>query len=399
MTDQARATAPATSPPSQQRLLTPQLAIMAVFFIQAFAGGCIFPRIPDIQTGLGLSEGALGLVLMGQPIGAFSTILVSSFLIERFGPQPILRLAIPMIGVATLLIALAPTAPYLFGAMLVYGVSFAVANMAMNVEADRVEAATGDRVMNRCHGMWSLGFLATTTLGAFARGAPLTPLVHFGIILPVVVVFAAIVIWPLEGQKPRAHAGTARRRAFALPTKATLLLVGVIIAGTMADSTIRAWSVIFMRDMFSAPDWVDALTLPAFLVTLTTGRLLGDRLVARFGPTRTAAGLLGFAFAGLGLVLVAPDLYSVIAGFALIGLGVSVLFPLTMSAAARIGDRPASQNVTAISLVSNIILLGTPALIGLIAELYGIRIAFFILVPVLAIALVLTPRLGRDRAI
>lgn len=385
--------------PSRRRLLTPQRAIMTVFFLQAFAGGGLFPRIPDIQTGLGLGEGTLGLVLMGQPVGAFSAIALSSFMIERIGPQPILSLTIPMIAVATVLVALAPGAPLLFLAMLVYGTSFAAANMAMNVEADRVEAATGERVMNRCHGMWSLGFLAAATLGAFARGVPLSSLWHFVLILPAVFVVAAIAIWPMRGQPPRAHAGAARRKVFVLPTRATLLLVGVIIAGIMTDATIRAWSVIFMRDTFTAPDWIEALTLPAFLATLTLGRLLGDGLVARFGSVRAAAGLLLFAFAGLALVLWAADIYSVLAGFALIGLGVSILFPQTMSAAARIGDRPASENVTSISMVTNIIMLGTPGLIGLIAETWGIHAAFFLLLPVLAIALVLSPRLGKGRTL
>jgi MFS family permease len=385
----------ATAAPPPRRALMPQHAIMAAFFMQAFAGGGLYPRIPDIQTGLGIGEGGLGLVLMGQPAGAFSAIVLSSFMIERIGPKTILSVSIPMIALTALLIALAPDPATLFLAMLVFGIAFSAANMAMNVEADRVEAATGTRVMNRCHGMWSLGFLAASTLGAAARGVPLSVLAHFAIVLPLVLAAAALAVWPMRGQPPRSHAGAARKKVFVLPTPATLLLVGVIIAGIMADSTVRAWSVIFMRDTFSAAPWVEALTLPAFLATLTAGRLIGDRLVARHGPVRACAGLMAFAFAGLGLVLLAHDVYSVLAGFALLGFGVSILFPQTMSAAARIGDRPASENVASIAIVTNIVMLATPGLIGLIAERFGIHAAFLVLLPLFLMALRLTPRLGR----
>lgn len=373
---------------------SPQLTIMVVFFMQAFAGGGLFPRIPDIQENLGLSEGQLGLTLMGQPIGAMTSILFASWLIERVGPKAILSIAIPVIGLATLLIAVMPSAPMAFAGMFVYGTSFALANMSMNVEADRVEAATGTRVMNRCHGMWSLGFLVASSLGAGARGVPLTPLMHFILISPIVMLAAAIFIWPMHASVPRAHPGSTRKKVFVVPTFATLLLVGVILAGVMADASVRAWSIIFMRDSFNAPDWVDALTLPAFLVTLTTGRLLADRLVERVGTVRLTVSLLGVAFLGLGLVLSAGNPYQAIGGFALLGFGVCVIFPLTMSAAARIGDRPASENVTSVALMTNVIMLGTPALIGLIAEEVGIRSAFGILVPVFVVALILSRRLA-----
>ena len=150
-----------------------------------------------------------------------------------------------------------------------------------------------------------------------------------------------------------------------------------------------------MRDTFSAAPWVDALTLPAFLAMLTTGRLFGDRLVSKYGPVKASAGLMTFAFAGLGLVLLAHDAYSAILGFALIGFGVSILFPQTMSAAAGIGDRPASENVASISIVTTIIMLGAPGAIGFIAQSYGIHAAFFVLLPFFVMGLLLTPRLGK----
>ena len=58
----------------------------------------------------------------------------------------------------------------LFVLLALNGVGFSLTNIAMNVEADRVEAATSARVMNTCHGAWSVGFLLTSLLGAALRG-------------------------------------------------------------------------------------------------------------------------------------------------------------------------------------------------------------------------------------
>ncbi|MEZ5665849.1 MAG: MFS transporter [Alphaproteobacteria bacterium] len=375
-------------------MLSPQAAIMVVFFVQAFAGGGLFPRIPDIQVALDLTEGELGLVMMGQPIGALTSFVFASFIIERIGPKPLLAACIPLIAVATVLLALSDSGAVAFVVMLGYGLSFALANVAMNVEADRVEAATGRRVMSRCHGMWSLGFLAASLLGAAARGIPAPPLLHFALVAPAVLAIAAAVIWPMRASPPRAHTGTARKKVFVLPRRATFLLVGVILSGIMVDATVRTWSVIFMRDTFAAADWVDALTLPAFLLTLSAGRMVGDRLADRFGPVRLAAGLLAVALAGLALVLASQNLAVALAGFAALGIGVSVVYPLTISAAARLGDRPASENVTSITMVSSLIMLGVPTLMGFVAESFGIRMTFAVLLPILLLALALTRQLS-----
>ncbi|MNY75689.1 hypothetical protein D3C86_2150430 [compost metagenome] len=66
----------------------------------------------------------------------------------------------------------------LFVLLALNGVGFSLTNIAMNVEADRVEAATGARVMNTCHGAWSVGFLLTSLLGATLRGLDVSPAIH-----------------------------------------------------------------------------------------------------------------------------------------------------------------------------------------------------------------------------
>lgn len=367
---------------------------MAVFFIQAAAGGGMFARIPDFQVALGISEGVLGLVLLGQPVGALLTFLVAGRAIDRIGTRPLLLAAIPAIALSVGAMALAPAAAVLASAFFAYGVSFAISNVAMNVEADRVEAAFGRRILNTCHGLWALGFLAAALVATAMRGSGVDQATHLWLMVPPVLIAALAVLMPLRPSPPRAHGTAARRKVLTVPTAQTLLLVGFGLAGVLIEVATRHWSVIFMRDSFSAPAWLETFALPAFLATMALGRLFADGWTERFGAPKIAAVATLISLGGVACVVFSPALWVALTGFGLMGLGVCVSFPLMLSAAARLGDRPAAENVAAVTMVMTIINLGTPAAMGLTAELYGIRASFALILPFGILALMLVGRLA-----
>ena len=80
-------------------------------------------------------------------------------------------------------------------------------------------------------------------------------------------------------------------------------------------------------------------------------------------------------------------------GFAVIGFGVSVGFPLAVTAAASLTDRPAASNVATLSFVALLGFLIGPPVIGFLAEVFDMRLGLLALVPVLLVSLVLTGRL------
>ena len=376
--------------------------IVFVFFLHAVSQGGLFSRLPDIQQALGLDEAGLGLALLGQPAGAIVSFLFAAPLVERIGTRRVLLWTIPLMSAVMVSMALAPGLPLLFFAFMVYGSIFAISNIAINVEADRVEAARGKRLMNTCHGVWSAGLLLASLTGTFMRGVGVSPAMHFGLIVPIVVVGILFVGLPMVAAPARAHTAKSGGFRLALPSVMTLLLLGYAAASAFAEGGLRNWSVIYMRDSFTAPAWVDTLTLPAFITAQSIGRLLGDRAVTRFGTVLLARGLAVTALLGLVLVVVAPNLYVALAGFALLGLGVCISFPLSTSAAAGLGDRPASENVAALTMSQQILLLGAPALLGGIAEMFSIRVTFAVMIPPLLLAIYLAryldPNLTRRSA-
>ena len=89
----------------------------------------------------------------------------------------------------------------------------------------------------------------------------------------------------------------------------------------------------------------------------------------------------------------APGVELALVGFGIIGVGVSVGFPLAVTAAAGIGDRAASANVAVLSFVALTGFLIGPPLIGFVAEHFGIRFGIACVVPFLLVSLFLTGRL------
>lgn len=359
--------------------------IRAVFFIHALASGGLYPRIPQIQAMLGVNEATLGVLFLGFPVGAILTFLFGSRLIEVFGTKRVIALCIPVLPIATALLGAIPLSALFFAYFVLYGVVYSLPNTAMNIEADRVEAASGARVMNSCHGVWSVGYLIATLLGTLAEAMGLSPLMHMGLLALPLVPFALWIVTGLDPAPARPHTSQVKRR-LALPTGAILLLVLFTLGPSLLEGALRNWSVIYMRDSFGAPSWVDTLTLPVFLAAHAIGRLNADRVVTRFGVVPVARTLATLALIGTVMVVLAPNLWVALAGFLLIGVGVCTAYPMTTSAAAQLGDRPATLNVASLTLATSVILLAAPAALGWVAEHWGITSVFTVLVPTIALS-------------
>jgi len=366
--------------------------IIALFFTHALAAGAIHTRIPDLQLAMGLSEGQLGLVLVGQPLGGLSMFLFSSAIIERFGPRLTVLAVLPIVVITAALatVLLHPVA--LFFLLAINGIGFSLSNIAMNVEADRVEAATEQRVMNTCHGAWSVGFLLTSILGAALRGLHVDPAIHLWSLVPLLLALLLFVVMPMPAMPPRPFAGEKVRK-LSWPTWATLGLVAFGLGAGLTEGASRAWSIIYLRDNFDVSPFVESLALPALLVAMAVGRLLADRFIDRFGPVRVAHVLAALAVGGMALTVIAPSAYVALFGFLAVGIGICVLYPLMLSAAARLGDRPASQNVAAVTLIFQLVNLGAPALIGAVAQGFGVRMAFAMLIPLLILTFAMAGQL------
>ncbi|ODT84126.1 MAG: hypothetical protein ABS76_01070 [Pelagibacterium sp. SCN 64-44] len=371
-----------------------QWRIAAIFFMHGFANAMLHTRLPDIQLAAGLNDAGLGLVLMGAPAGSMMIFPLVSRLIERFGTRQVTLASFAVMLTAIPLMPFFPSAIPLFFLMMANGTGASLSAMTFNVEADRVENSLGRRIMNSCHGSWSIGYLLASASGAAIRGAAVPSTTHLLALTAVIAVIFLSLTATMGSAPTRPFTASPAKRRFALPSLLILSLVAVGLGAELLEGATRVWATILLRDSFDVPAWMESSALPAMVVTMAAGRLVADRWIDRFGPAQVARLLLGIAFVGLLLVATAMHPIIVIVGFAIAGAGICVIYPLSISAAARLGSGPASQNVATLTLIIQIVMLVAPMATGFIAQQFGVRAAFGAMLPLLALGWLMSGVLG-----
>jgi fucose permease len=373
--------------------MSSKIALLGFFFLHAFTLGSWLTRIADLQTAWQVTESQLGLVLIGQPIGALCLFSLSGFIIEKFDMITVFRASLTVMVLAITLVGAAPGPVSAALLLTLYGAGFALGNIAINVEADRYEAATNTLIMNTCHGLWSFGLLTSSMVGVALRGSGMSVPWHFALIAPIFLVLLLTAGKYFVSSPPRHTDPGARRRrrGLVMPTAKTFPLVGVILAAVLIDTGTHSWSVIFMRDTFDIAKIFETAVLPVYLLAMTIFRLSSDHLISIIGRVRLAYVMLATSIFGLIILGVTSSAALAYFGFILMGIGISTMFPMIITAAAQLNDRPAADNVAAVVMTLGLVMLGAPALMGLIAENFGIRTSFVVLVVPALIALWLVP--------
>lgn len=375
--------------------LPPQFRVFGAFFLHSFAVGSLYPRLPDIQRAMGVAEGGLGLALTGIAVGTLLSLTFAGPLLERVGHRRALLMLIPLQS-AILALSTMATGPLAFFLMLVpAGLCIGAVEVVVNLEADRVEHQIGHRIMSRAHAFWSIGFFTAGLLGAFAGQAGLSPALHLLAMLPAVLLGTALILGRFQAAPGRSGGSAAKPPRLALPTWPILVLVLATLSAMLLEGAGADWSAIYMRDEFQTAPFIAGLAVALGAGTQAVTRFFADAVIERFSPVVVARIMLAILLAGALMVFFATAQWVALAGFAVMGVGTSAIFPLAMSAAAQRTDRPAALNVAALAQTSFVVFLLGPPLLGIVAEAYGIRWSFGICLPLIALSFVCVGAFGR----
>ncbi|WP_274629476.1 MFS transporter [Arvimicrobium flavum] len=378
--------------------MSPANRIYAGFGIYSFGLGNIFPRLPDIQASMGIEEGALGLGLIGTPVGTLAALTFAAPILERIGYRAALLTTIPLMSLGYALAVHAPGPLIFFLLLIPVGLMVGTIEVALNVEADRTEHLIGRRIMNRAHSFWSFGFFGAGLFGSGLAQLGLSPQVHLALVVPICLLGAALIFGNYEPAPHRAESKGETLPLVARPSAAILILVVVTLGAMLMEGASMDWSAIYMRDVYSAGPFWSGFAVALFALTQATSRFFADRFVDRYSPSRVARFLLSVLTAGILLVFFSHTPALSLLGFALLGIGSSAIFPLAISAAAQRTDRPSAINVAALAQISFVIFLLGPPLLGFVAEHWGIRWAFGLGLPLVLVAFAMAGALGRKQA-
>jgi MFS family permease len=368
-------------------------AITAVFFVDGALFATWASRIPALSDHVHAGAGILGLCLLAPAAAAVVSMPLVGRLLPGRSSSTFCRVAVAGLMVAILLPALAQTVPALAASLLVVGIANSTLDLVMNAQGVSIERGMRRPILSSLHAAFSFGGFAGAGLGAVAAGLDIAPLRHFAFAALLFGVPGLFATFQLPREDHDVDAEAPELRWTRIPARLALIGVACFFS-LVAEGGASDWSAKLVRDELAGTAALGAIAYAVFSLGMGFGRLLTDRLWARWG----ADGLLrrsgALAAVGFAAGLAAGTAGTAIAGFLALGLGLAGVIPTLFRAGA---DQPGVSTGPALAAVSSLGYLGFlagPPIIGGLAQFTSLRLACSVLVLAGLVVLLLAPFAG-----
>ena len=385
---------------------------MMLFFTNGAVFAGLLPRYPEVKAALDLSNAGLGLAVAMFPLGALIAGLGAAPLLRRWGSGTVAVAGTLVTAVAILVAGTAPVVSLLFAALFVGGAMDAITDVAQNAHGLRVQREYRRSILNAFHALWCVGAVTGGTLGAVAAGASVPLPVHLGlsgVLCAAVAVVARRMLLPgadtpqdeaADGADlaagPVSAVRTVRRaRLVRWATLAALVLIAS--TGMLVEDAGATWGAIYLTESLGATALVGGTGFVALQAMQFVGRIVGDRLVDRFGQRAVARAGGVLVAGGMGAALALPTVWGTVVGFGLAGLGVSTLIPAAMHAADELPGLRPGTGLTVVGWLVRLGVLISPPVVGAVADATSLR-AGLVVVPLAGVAVVLLAPVLTTRA-
>ncbi|MCU6670782.1 MFS transporter [Enterobacteriaceae bacterium H4N4] len=377
---------------SSRKILQRRLwALFMFFFIPGLLMASWATRTPAIRDILSVSTAEMGIVLFGLSVGSMSGILCSAWLVKRYGTRKVIRttMCCAIVGMIILSAALWMASPLIFAlGLTVFGGSFGAAEVAINVEGATIEREMNKTVLPMMHGFYSLGTLAGAGVGMALTASGIAANIHIllaGLVCLAPVLLGIVYIPDGTGKNPVDEA-QAGEKGLPFYRDMQLMLIGVVVlAMAFAEGSANDWLPLLMVDGHGFSPTSGSLIYAGFTLGMTVGRFTGGWFIDRYSRVAVvrASALMG----GLGIALIIFVDVDWVAGVSVIlwGLGASLGFPLTISAASDTGP-DAPTRVSVVATTGYLAFLVGPPLLGFLGEHYGLRSAMLVVLGLVMIA-------------
>jgi hypothetical protein len=369
---------------SERRARRARVGAAACFLLTGVISASWASRVPAIKDGLGLSDGQFAIALLGLEAGAVIGLQLGGLVVPRTGSRRALSASLLAFSGVLLGPAVAPSLLVLAASLFLFAALNSIVDVAMNAQGVSVQRLMGRPVLSGMHAMHSLGGVLGAGSGALAASLGAAPSPHF-LVAAAVTVVAGLVVMPLllpsrvDAEEEPSGDGSAStgglRRWFSGWTAPIALLGALAFCFTLAEGAGLNWSAVYVTDSLGGTEALGAVGLGVLLGMVTLGRLVGDRLVSRFGPVRVFRAGAVVAGVGFGGALLVDAPIAGMVGLGLLGVGIANALPLAIAAG---GNAPGETPATATARVSTLGYLGSfvgPVLVGGLASLSSLPFA------------------------
>jgi MFS family permease len=374
------------SSPARPELARWRWAITAAFALGGITISAWGPRLPAIKAGLGIGTATIGLLLAGVTVGAILGLLASTPVLHWLGGRRAVAGAILLIAAAMTVMGLALVAgsvPLVAIAFVVTGAGVGTLDVLINVEGAAVERFAGRTLMPGMHAAWSIGAAVGSGIGAACAAlgvSPATQLIGEAVLIAVAAFGVAAGI-PAGERAPaeRAPDGQALRDRGAKLRQWLrgwlnwqLLLIGLVMLGVeLGEGSANSWLTLAARNNHGQTAAVAALFFTTFATCEGLTRIFAGPVVDRLGRVLTIRLTTALGVIGIVAFILAGNRWIVLLGVVLWAVGVSMGFPLGMSAAAESGPDPAAR-ISVVASIGYFANLAGPPAIGALAQSAGL---------------------------
>lgn len=363
-----------TSAPITDRLST-RLAAVAVtlmFVVNGAVIGGFGASLPSLRDKLGLDATQIAIMLFCAGAAAIGSMQIGGRLADSIGAREVSLAALPLLIAGMITVGLAQIYPVAIVGTVLIGLGNGAMDVAMNAMGVQVEAARQRPIMSSFHAFWSIGnfigagaVLLLAMLLGLRGGEVVTPL---SISIAVLTLATLVILFKITPEAAVVHHTVDGVRT---PIPAVAWVLGVMaLAFGLAEGTALDWSSLHVTDVAGVDPTTGAVGLIAVSGFMVVIRLLGDRLVTRFG--RRAVVRFGGLCAALGYLTVTlvSSLPLLVLGWALVGFGVGMIAPQVYALSGHIGGGRALAMVVTFGYAA--FLVG-PAFVGFLVNLLGIH--------------------------
>ncbi|AIR60517.1 MFS transporter [Cedecea neteri] len=350
-----------------------QHATRAIFFMAGLAMSSWAPLIPFAKARLDINDGALGLLLFCIAAGSMLVMPFTGRLITKFGGRRLMILSVLGLAADLPLLMLFDQREAMALALLLFGTFNGLLDVAMNAHAVVVEQESEQAKMSGFHGFYSIGSIAGAGSVSFFLWLGATPLLA----VSAIAIFLALLLFASSRNiLPKQNKATSGKgETLQVLSHPPVLVIAVLCFFVfMLEGAMLDWSAVFMTSERGMSASLAGFGYTLYSITVTLGRLSGDRLVSALGGKLVL--LLGCAIAGTGIVLLVFTQWGTLPGFILVGAGLANIIPILFTSAGNQPGVSADFSIPAVTLFGYSGLLAGPALIGFIAHHIGLSLTF-----------------------
>jgi fucose permease len=370
-----------------------RFASAVYFFISGFGYAAWAARIPTIRNDFALSDSMLGSLLFAMPLGLICTLPVTNYLLGKYSSRSIMLFGSLTFNFALALAGFADETWQLAVLLFCFGSSRNLLNLSMNSNAVGLQHLYDKSIVTAFHGIWSVAGFAGAALGYAMTSFDIGVRWHF---IVVAFVLSCLAIYYAQYTFYERPEKQKKRSLFSLPDKRLWRYAFIVFICMACENTMYDWSGVYFQKALNASQAMATAAFSVYMVAMTSGRFLGDRVVNRIGIKPTLMYCAIALTAGFLIAVLVPYRIAGFFGFMLCGFGVSCVSPLVFSLAGRSVDLGSATALASISSISYLGFLMVPPLIGFISEGFGIRIAFASIAVLAGVMILLVSRIREN---